>query len=307
MTSPILGALLCACLAPLPPVTADVVPTVSVVANAELTSDVLARVSEDTGLIILADPFVARRRMTVDLKDVPLPEALDQLSAASVATWDSAYILVPTDAGHGPEDTPPCWARPPQCSLSLSGGTGSADMVTRAITNKCAAPMGYAPALAEATIATKPAEDASLEDVLAAVGDGGYTWTRGFWFAPIDRAAVFGRYASLPMDVREERVLRHTDQMLRLDKEAVRQALFDRHRDFSALSPADREAEIDMYAEQIRTGIAVLNSLGSEVRDRAREGMRVFFDMGLEVYRDLTEDEQIEATPIIEAMGELER
>ncbi len=73
------------------------------------------------------------------------------------------------------------------------------------------------------------------------------------------------------------------------------------------MSAEQREAQIQHYADEIRSGVDVLNTLTGEVRDRAREAMQVFFEIGLLVYRDLSEDEQLEATPIIEAMGELRR
>lgn len=283
------------------------VPTVTIDAKAELLADVLAGVCEQTGTLVVAEPFAGKRRVTVQIDCAPLPEALDELAIAGVTSWDNAYILVPEGGPFGPDETPPGWERPAQTTLSLSGGSGTVDDITRAITNKCAAPIGYLPELEETIISTQPAEAAALEDVLAQVNGENLTWTRGFWLAPIDRAAVFGRYESLPAEQREARVLRHTEQMLRLNEEDVRQALEARHRQFSALDPAERRDVIQRYADQVRDGIGVLNMLSSEVRKQARDAMRVFFDIGLEVYRDLTEEEQIETTPIIEAMGELER
>lgn len=283
------------------------VPTVTVSARAELLSEILAQVCEQTSVLVVAEPFAGRRRVTVELDGTPLPEALDQLAIAGVASWDSAYLLIPVGGSFGPEDMPPCWERPPQTRLSLLGGSGTVDEIARAITNKCAAPVGYLPELEERTASTQPAEDATLEDVLAQVNGEDLTWTRGFWLAPIDRAAVFGRYANLPPEQREERVLRHTEQMLRLNEEDVRQALQARHRQFTALSPSERKDVIQRYADQVREGIGVLNMLNSDARKQARDAMQVFFKIGLEVYRELTEEEQIETTPIIEAMGELER
>ncbi|HJN17889.1 MAG TPA: hypothetical protein QGH10_20480, partial [Armatimonadota bacterium] len=286
--------------------TADA-PTVTVQATAELASSVLARVSEGTGIVVACDPFVARRRITVDIKDAAFMDALETLSIAAVATWDSAYLCVPADGESGPDVTPPGWVRPPQTVLSLSGGTGACAKILETLTSKCAAPIGHLPGAGKVQITTAKCDGATLEEVLTGITGDNFTWTRGFWLAPIDRAAVFGRYANLPMEQREERVLRHTDQMLMLNKDDVRQALSARHRELSALPESVRLAHIDVYAEQIRAGITVLNTLSSDVRDRARDGMKIFFDMGLDVYRDLTEDEQIETTPIMEAMGELVR
>jgi hypothetical protein len=95
--------------------------------------------------------------------------------------------------------------------------------------------------------------------------------------------------------------------MLRLNKDDVRRALETRHRDLTATDPKVREAEIQRYADEIRSGINVLNTLSSDVRDKARDAMQVFFEVGLLVYRELTEEEQLETTPVIEAMGELKR
>jgi hypothetical protein len=283
------------------------VPIVSVNAKAEVLSDVLAGLQDQAGALIVAEPFAGRRRVTVEITDAPLPVALDQLAIAGVSSWDSAYILVPEGGPYGPQDTPPGWNRPAQTTLSLLGGSGTVDDITRALTNKCAAPVGYLPELEETIVSTQPAEDAPLEDVLGQVNGDNLAWTRGFWLAPIDRAAVFGRYASLPPEQREEAVLRHTEQMLRLNEEDVRQALEARHRQFSSLDAKERADVIQRYADQVRDGIGVLNMLSTDARKKARDAMRVFFDIGLEVYRDLTEEEQIETTPIIEAMGELER
>ncbi len=282
-------------------------PTVTIEATAELASSVLERVSEQTGLVVAGDVFVNDRRITVDFQAVPLDEALEALAIASVATWDSAYMIVSTEQAPDGPATPACWIRPPQTTLTLSGGSGLVEEIAGTLTDKCAAPIGYLPGLADARIITQKTDDAPIEDVLSGITGDNVAWTRGFWLAPIDRAAVFGRYATLPMEQCQERVLRHTEQMLKLDEDDVRQALFARHREFSALPADQREADIQVYAEQIRAGIAVLNTLSSEVRDRARSGMRIFFDVGLDVYRDLTIDEQIETTPIMEAMGELER
>jgi len=163
------------------------------------------------------------------------------------------------------------------------------------------------PEVAPVALTTQPVTDATLEEVLSNVKGDHVTWARGFWFAPIDRAAVFGRYANLPPNEREERVLRHVEQMMRLNRVDVRQALEARHREVAGLDASQREAEIQRYAAEVRSGIGVLNALSPEVRDKAREAMQIFFEIGLEVYRDLTEDEQLEATPVIEAMGELRR
>jgi hypothetical protein len=282
-------------------------PTVSVSAQAELLDDVLAKLRDETHIMIAAVPFTGQRRVTVDVKDKPLTEALDELAKCSVASWDAGYILVHNDGPHGPAAQPPGWQTPPQTKLTLSGGTGSADQITTALTNLSCAPVGYAPDVAPLVLTTQPATDAPLETVLSAVKGDHLTWTRGFWLAPIDRAAVFGRYAHLPPEECEQRVLRHVEQMMRLNKDDVRQALEARHREVAGMTTATREAEIQRYADEIRAGITVLNTLSPEVRDKAREAMQIFFEIGLQVYRDLTEDEQLEATPIIEAMGELHR
>lgn len=282
-------------------------PTVSVSARSELLGDVLARLREQTNALIVADPFTADRRITLEIKDEPLPQALDELAVAAVATWDAAYLLIHNGEAYGPQDQPPGWARPPQTTLTLSGGSGPADTVTAALTNLSCAPVGYAPDLASAVVTTRPGQNASLEDVLSSVQGDHLTWARGFWLAPIDRAAIFGRYANLPQAEREQRVLRHVEQMLRLNKDDVRQALEARHREVAGMSEAERQAQIQRYADEIRSGIGVLNTLTGEVRDKAREAMQIFFEIGLLVYRDLSEDEQLEATPIIEAMGELKR
>jgi hypothetical protein len=167
--------------------------------------------------------------------------------------------------------------------------------------------VGYTPSLASLVVTTKPEQNAALEDVLSSVQGDHLTWARGFWFAPIDRAAVFGRYANLPPAEREQRVLRHVEQMLRLNKDDVRRALEARHREVAGMTQAQREAQIQHYADEIRAGVQVLNTLTGDVRDRARDAMEIFFEIGLLVYRDLSEDEQLEATPVIEAMGELQR
>jgi len=282
-------------------------PTVTLSAKADLLSDVLAQVREQTHVAVTADAFANQRRVTVDLDAQPLTQALDALAVAAVSAWDPAYILVPTDASFGPQTTPAGWTRPPQAPLALSGGSGGIDSITRTLTNMSAAAVGYLPELGERRVSTLPAPGASLEDVLSQLQAPGITWTRGYWLASIDRAAVFRRFSVLPAEQREALVLQHAEQMLRFDPEGVRQALMARHREFSALGPDERVNEIERYAEEIRQGIAVLNTLSPEVRSKTRDAMRVFLDQGLIVYRDLTEEEQIEATPIIEAMGELKR
>jgi len=283
------------------------VPTVSVSAQAELLDDVLARLRNETHIPIAAAPFTGQRRVTVDLEDKPLAEALNELAKAAVATWDAGYLLVHNGGPYEATSEPPGWQKPPQTSLTLSGGSGSADQITTALTNLSSAPVGYTPDVAPLTVTTQAATDAPLETVLSAVKGDHLTWTRGFWLAPIDRAAVFGRYAHLPPEDREQRVLRHVEQMMRLNKDDVRQALEARHREVAGMTSTTREAEIQRYADEIRAGIDVLNTLSPEVRDKAREAMQIFFEIGLQVYRDLTEDEQLEATPIIEAIGELHR
>jgi len=304
----ILSALLClARLGGSQETPAPTVPTVSVSAQAELLSDVLARIQEQTGILIVAHPFAAKRRITVEVQDQPLPQALDTLAVAAVATWDSGYILLPAGGAYGPEGQPAGWVRPPQTTISLSGGTGTVDKITNALTNLSAAPVGYLPELETVTVTTAPAKDVPLEQVLSQIKGDHLTWARGYWLAPIDRAAVFGRYANLSAEEREQRVLRHTEQMLRLNRDDVRQALEARHRDLAGLDAATREAEIQRYAAEIRAGVDVLNAVSHETRDKAREAMQIFFEIGLEVYRDLTEEEQLETTPIIEAMGELQR
>jgi len=287
--------------------TAPPTATVSLAAKAELLSDVLARLQEQTGVLMMADPFTAERRVTVEIVDRPLTEVLDALAVAAVATWDPAYLLTRNAGPHGPLAEPAGWVRPPQVPLTLSGGSGPAETITAALTSLSCAAVGYTPELAAAQITTRPEQNAPLETVLTDVQSDHVTWTRGFWFAPIDRAAVFGRYAKLPTQEREERVLRHVEQMLRLNRDDVRQALEARHRDIAGMTQAQRDAQIQRYADEIRSGVDVLNTLTGEVRDRAREAMQVFFEIGLLVYRDLSEDEQLEATPIIEAMGELNR
>jgi len=282
-------------------------PVVSVSAKAELLSDVLTRLQEQTGVLMVADAFTADRRVTVEVENRPLAEALDALAVAAVATWDAAYLLTYNGGTHGPQQEPPGWERPAQVPLSLSGGSGAAETITAALTALSCAPVGYTPDLASKVVTTRPGENTPLETVLTAVQGDDVTWTRGFWFAPIDRAAVFGRYVKLPPAERERRVLRHVEQMLRLNKDDVRQALEARHREVAGMTQAQREAQVEHYANEIRSGIEVLNSLTGEVRDRAREAMQIFFEIGLLVYRDLSEDEQLEATPIIEAMGELRR
>jgi hypothetical protein len=234
-------------------------------------------------------------------------EALDRLAQATVATWDSAYLLTPSGGQYGPQTTPPGWTRPPQVTLTLSGGSGAVSDIAQALTDLSGAPVGYLPALEHARLTTRPAKSASLEDVLSQIQGQGITWTRGFWLAPIDRAAVFARYAHLPSGEREAAVLHHAEQMLKLNKADVRDALVARHREFATLSAEQRQQRIQQYANEVRAGIAVLNSLSPQVRVEARKAMQVFSDMGLDVYRDLTEEEQIETTPIIEAMGELKR
>jgi len=282
-------------------------PTVTLSAKAELLSDVLAQVREQTHVAVTADAFANQRRVTVELEAEPLTEALDALAVAAVSAWDPAYILVPTDDLSGPQTTPAGWIRPSQAPLALAGGSGDIETITRTLTNMCAAAVGYLPGLTDRRVSTLPAQGASLEDVLSELQAPGLTWTRGYWLASIDRAAVFRRFSVLPTKQREALVLQHAEQMLRFDPEDVRQALMARHREFSALSPDERAMEIERHAEEIREGIAVLNTLSPEVRSKTRAAMRVFFDQGLIVYRDLTEEEQIQATPIIEAMGELKR
>ncbi|MGQ9733161.1 MAG: hypothetical protein ACUVX8_18035, partial [Candidatus Zipacnadales bacterium] len=253
-------------------------------------------------------PFAGSRRITVDIQNLPLSEALDVLAIAGVASWDSAYLFVSEDScAFGPATTPVDWVRPAQAPVTLHGGTGTLETITRALTNLSAVPVGYAPELEQLVVSTTPCQEAPLEEVLNQVNGVHLTWTRGFWLSPIDRAAVFGRYANLPPDVREKCVVRHLEQMLRLNREDVRQALAARHREFTAMDPKDRQTQIERYAAEIRAGVEVLNSLSPEVRNKAREAMTVFFEMGLEVYRDLTEEEQLETIPIIEAMGELRR
>jgi hypothetical protein len=286
--------------------TAPPQPTVTLSAKAELLQDVLDRLQAQTHILMVADPFTAERRVTLEVNSAPLGEALDALAVAAVATWDAAYIL--TDGGpFGPQDQPAGWQRPPQTRLTLSGGSGSAEKITAALTNLSCAPVGYTPSLASLVVTTKPEQNAALEDVLSSVQGDHLTWARGFWFAPIDRAAVFGRYANLPPAEREQRVLRHVEQMLRLNKDDVRRALEARHREVAGMTQAQREAQIQHYADEIRAGVQVLNTLTGDVRDRARDAMEIFFEIGLLVYRDLSEDEQLEATPVIEAMGELQR
>lgn len=282
-------------------------PVISVSANARLLSDVLADLTKQTGMLMVADPFSGARRITVEVSSKPLTEALNELAVAAVATWDSGYIIVPTGGPYGPESQPSGWERPPQTSVTLSGGSAPVEKIAAALTNLSAAPVGYAPGTESIIVTTQPTENASLEEVLSQLQGDRLTWTRGIWFAPIDRAAVFGRYSRLPPEAQEERVLRHVEQMLRLRKDDVRQALEARHREVAGMDPATRQAEIQRYAQEIRNGINVLNGLSSAVRDRAREAMQIFFEIGLEVYRDLTEEEQLETTPIIEAMGELQR
>jgi hypothetical protein len=283
------------------------VPTVSLSARAKLMSDVLAELGEQTHILMVAYPFTAERRVTIEIKDEPLPQALDDLAVAAVATWDATYILLPQGGPFGPQDQPPCWERPPQTTVTLSGGSGPMDKITSALTALSAAPIGYVPEVASRTVTTAPAQDAPLEDVLSQIKGDHLTWTRGFWFSPVDRAAIFGRYANLPPEEREQRVLRHVEQMMRLNKADVRQALEARQREVVSLDPEERAAEIERYATEIRSGINVLNSLSPAVRDKAREAMQIFFEIGLEVYRELSEEEQLETTPIIEAMGELRR
>ena len=286
---------------------ADGQPTVTVSAKAELLQDVLARVREQTGVVVAADAFATRRRVTVEINAKPLTEALGALATAAVSAWDPAYILVPASSGFSSETTPVGWERPPQTALTLSGGSGTVDEITRKLSNLCAAAVGFMPDKADRRVATQPAQGASLEDVLSALDAPGLKWTRGYWLASIDRAAVFERFASLPPEQREALVLRHAQQMLKFNSADVRQALMARNREFTALSAAQREQQIQRYAEEIRAGIGVLNALSPSVRAAARDAMRVFFDQGLLVYRDLTQEEQIETTPIIEAMGELRR
>ncbi len=286
---------------------ADEQPTVTVSAKAELLQDVLARVREQTGVVVAADAFATKRRVTVEITAKPLTEALGALATSAVCAWDAAYILVPASSGYGPEKTPVGWERPPQTPLTLSGGSGTVDEITRKLSNLCAAAVGFMPDMADRRVATQPAKAAPLEDVLSALDAPGVKWTRGYWLASIDRAAVFERFASLPPEQREALVLRHAQQMLKFNSADVRQALMARNREFTALSASQREQQIQRYAEEIRAGIGVLNTLSPSVRAAARDAMRVFFDQGLLVYRDLTEEEQIETTPIIEAMGELKR
>ncbi len=197
-------------------------PTVSVSAKAELLSDVLAGLHEQTDVLIAADPFTAERRVTVEIESKPLPEALDALAVAAVATWDAAYILIPNGGTLGPEASAAGWSRPPQVPVTLSGGSGPADKIAATLTCLSCAPVGYTPEVASVVVTTQAQQNASLEDVLSTMKGAHLTWTRGFWFAPIDRAAVFGRYASLPTAEREERVMRHVEQMLRLNKDDVR-------------------------------------------------------------------------------------
>jgi len=282
-------------------------PAASVTAHGRLLGEAVADVTHQTGALIVADPNVAERRIEVEITGAPLDQVLEQLAIAAVGTWDSAYLLVPASSPFA-GTTAPGWQTPLQVPITLQGGTADIADVTRALTLLSAASVGYDLSLADAKITTQPCTNTPLEAALdAAAAAGGLAVAKGFRIMPIDRAAIFGRYGVLPPQQREAQALHDAQQMLRLDPEAVRRVLEQRHREFAKLEDSARTRQIDEYAQEIRQGIQVLNTLPPAVRATVRDAMRVFFDQGMLVYRDLTLEEQLEATPIIEAMGELER
>ena len=282
-------------------------PQISIHVTSRPLGYIAEKLREQAGVPVYAHDDVDSRRMTtVSVSGTDLDTALTSIGVASLSASDYAYIVMPAEAAaQAPKWDG--WKKPQSVKFDLEAREVTWDEAADLLTMKSGALVGVSGAIGEQRISLPAVFGGDIEQVLNQIAGPPLAVVRGVLLVGLDRTSIFARLSAFPQAGREQMVKDLVAKLQAIDGKEVVKVLRREQREFRKLPKGERVRFIKRAAEKMTVGVDVLNGLSPDVRETAREALRPFFDAGLEVYQELTEEEQLETTPMIEAMGKLKR
>ncbi len=285
----------------------EAAPKISIHVTSRPLGYIAQQVREQARVPLYAHEDIDGRRMvTVSVSGRDLVAVLNSICLCSLSAWDYAYIVMPAEAAaQSPQWNG--WQKPPSVRFDLEARETTWDEAADLLTIKSGALVGVSSDIAQQKVALPATQGAEIEQILERVAGPPVAVVRGILLVGLDRTSIFARLSAFPRAQREQMVLKLIAQLEAVKSKDIERVLRREQREFRKLPKKERIRFIKRAAENMTVGVQVLNGLSPEVRERAREALQRCFDAGLEIYQDLTEEEQIETTPMIEAMGKLKR
>jgi hypothetical protein len=273
-----------------------------------MTSRSLSQVAEElsaqSNVPIIVHPDVVDRVVTVSIGNASLEEALTQLGMQSLCAWDYAHLLLPLD--YGPDQRPPNWKEPASIPLDLPGGQTRLTEFAERISISSGALVCAAGEVADREVTVAGGNGLAVSQALDQLGETVLV-RPGYCIVGLDRASLFARYGVLPLEVREAAVRDVVELLNKIRPKIIERVLRREQREFRKREDNDRRETLGRVAREMSQGIEVLNGLPKATRDEVREALQPYFETGMEIYQALPLEEQLEYTPVVEAMGKLKR